>query len=105
MRGRLHYEPLWVDLRPFREGGEKVSRNNQAFLGASATLAAPIRGIAKEDLLSEEVANQRRNLMWARSAAATLAVLAGLAVWEAVQAARSRDVARDQRDRAQRVLD
>jgi tetratricopeptide (TPR) repeat protein len=56
-------------------------------------------------LLSEEVANQRRNLMWARSAAATLAVLAGLAVWEAVQAARSRDVARDQRDRAQRVLD
>src|SRR5262245_27711169 len=105
MRGRLRNEPLWVDLRTFRQGGEKVSRNNQAFLAAGATLAAPIRGIAKEDLLSEEVANQRRNLMWARGAAAALAALAGLAVWEAVQAAWSRDIARNQRDRAQRVLD
>ena len=105
MRGRLRAEPLWVDLRAFRDGGEKVSRNNQVFLAAGAALAAPIRGIAREDLLSEEVANQRRNLLWVRAAAATLALLAGLAAWQAVEATLSRDLARSQRDRAQRVLD
>ncbi len=103
MRGRLRREPLWVDLRPFRAGGERIGRHNQAFLAASAALAAPIRGVAREDLLSEEITQQRRNLLWARSAAAVLTILTVLATWEAVLATRARNVAQEQRDRAERV--
>lgn len=31
MRGRLQREPLWVDLRPFRAGGERIGRHNRPF--------------------------------------------------------------------------
>jgi tetratricopeptide (TPR) repeat protein len=105
LRGRLKHEPLWVDLRAFRSGEETTSLSNQAFLAAAATLTATIRGVARDDLLSEEVTQQRRNLLWARGAASVLALLAAVAVWQAVQATRARSAAESQRDRAQRVLD
>jgi tetratricopeptide (TPR) repeat protein len=105
IRGRLSREPLWVDLRPYQAGGDGIRRTNQSFLAASAALAAPIRGVAREDLLSEEVAQKRRNLRWAQGAATVLAMLTALAIWEAVEATWARNLAQEQRDRAQRVLD
>lgn len=103
LKGAFASEPLWSDLRPFRSQG--ANRRNQQFMAATAGLAAGVRGMAREDLLSEEVSEQRRNLTWARGAAAGLAVLAGAAVWETAQATRARKLAEEQRDRAQRVLD
>jgi tetratricopeptide (TPR) repeat protein len=105
IRGRLSREPLWVDLRPYQAGGDRIRRSNQSFLAASAALAAPIRGVAREDLLSEEVAQQRRNLRWAQGAATVLAMLTALAIWEAVEATWARNTAQAQRDRAERVLE
>ena len=103
IKGKFANEPLWVDLRSFRTL-RGIGRRDQPFLSASASLAAAVREMAREDLLSEEVTQQRRNLLWARSAGAGLAVLAGAAVWQAVEATHARRVAEDQRDRAQRVL-
>jgi tetratricopeptide (TPR) repeat protein len=95
-------EPLWIDLRPFRN--VRPSRRDQNFLSVSASLAAAVRGVPRENLLSEELVQQRRNLLLARGAAVSLSLLAAAAVWQAVEATRARNVAQDQRDRAQRVL-
>jgi tetratricopeptide (TPR) repeat protein len=79
LAGRFESEPKWVDLRPWREGADP---RNAKFLEAGADFAAAIRGIPKEDLLSQEVRQQRRALMLAWSAAGSLLVLAGLTGWE-----------------------
>ncbi|HBH40312.1 MAG TPA: hypothetical protein DDW26_00130, partial [Rhizobiales bacterium] len=56
-----------------------------------------MHGVPKEDLLSRELRQQRKALTLAWSAAASLLVLAGAAVWQWKTAA-------DQRDRAERTL-
>jgi tetratricopeptide (TPR) repeat protein len=94
LRGRLGDEPFWVDLRAYRKG---VSRRDSRFAHLAANFAATIRGVAKEDLLSEEVRQQRRVVRLAGSAVVLLAVLLGLAAWQW-------QVARWQRDRAEQTL-
>lgn len=79
LRGRFNTEPKWVDLRPWREGADQ---RNAKFLEAGADFAAAIRGLPKEDLLSQEVRQQRRALMLAWSAAGSLFILAGVAGWQ-----------------------
>ena len=73
LKGRFAAEPKWVDLSAYREGADP---RNARFIEASADFAAAIRGMPKEDLLSQEVRQQRRALRLAVSAATVMLVLA-----------------------------
>ena len=88
VRGRFASEPKWVDLRSYRGG---VRRRDRGFKELNADFAAAIHGLPKEDLLSQEVRQQRRALTLAWSAAASLLVLAGAAGWQWKEAAAQRD--------------
>lgn len=93
LAGRLS-EPKWVDLRAYRDGADP---RNAHFTSLAADFAAAIHGVPKEDLLSQEVRQQRRALSLAWTAAGTLLVLAGLTGWQWREAIA-------QRNRAERTL-
>jgi hypothetical protein len=79
LKRRFPAEPKWVDLSAYREG---ANPRDARFLDLGADFAAAIRGMPKEDLLSQEVRQQRRALTLATTAAALLLVLFGLATWQ-----------------------
>ncbi len=79
LRGKFAAEPRWVDLGAYRDG---ANPRDARFMDLGADFAAAIHGMPKEDLLSQEVRQQRRALTLAWSAAGTLFVLGGLAVWQ-----------------------
>lgn len=85
-------EPRWLDLRWARDDAQLDLRNGR-FRAAIADLAAPIHGIAKDDLESEDVRQQRRAR---RLAGVGVAAVAALAVVSLIAAL----VAFDQRARA-----
>jgi tetratricopeptide (TPR) repeat protein len=87
LKGKFRTEPLWADLRPFRD----PSSSDAKLLPVAANLASAIHGIPKEDLLSEELTQQRRAKLLAWSAAACLFVLACAAAWQWRQAVLQRD--------------
>ena len=108
LAGRFASEPKWVDLRAYRDGADK---RDAKFTELAADFAATVHGMPKEDLLSQEVRQQRRALTLAWSASASLLVLAGLAGWQwkaAVDAERlaveQKQIAQQQRDRAETTL-
>ncbi len=115
LRNRFPNEPKWVDLRAYRGG---ANPRDTRFIELGADFAAMIRGIPKEDLLSEEVRQQRRALRLAWGAAALLLALAGAAGWQWKTAAdaeraalRAEQIATErgeealrERDRAQQAL-
>ena len=72
------------------------------FRAAVADVAAPLRGIAKDDLIGEEVRQHKRTMRIARAAGISLALLAAVASVAAVLAVRSADRANRERDRAER---
>jgi WD40 repeat protein len=74
--GAFREEPRWVDLRWAREELQLDLRNSR-FRGAVAEVAAAVRGVAKDELESEEVRQHRRTVrtVWAGGL-----VVAGLAV-------------------------
>jgi tetratricopeptide (TPR) repeat protein len=94
-------EPKWVDLRAYRDS---VTPGDAKFIELGANFAAAIRGIPKEDLLSEELRQQRRALTLAWSAAASLLVLAAVAMWQWRESVAAERRAVAQRDRAERTL-
>lgn len=97
--GCVRSEPKWVDLRPYRHG---ANPKDSRFIDAGADFAAAIRGIPKEDLLSEEVRQQRRTLTLAWSAATLLLALTGAAGWQWREADGAKKVAQSQRNLAER---
>ena len=101
LKRRFAAEPRWVDLRAYRDGADA---RNAKLIELGADFAAAIHGMPKEDLLSQEVRQQRRALMLAWSAAGTLLVLLGLALWLGYEANVQRGIAVAQRDRAERTL-
>jgi tetratricopeptide (TPR) repeat protein len=108
LKGKFPAEPKWVDLRSYREG---ASKRDPKFTELGANFAAAIRGIPKEDLLSEEVRQQRRALTLAWSAVFLLAVLGSAALWQYFVAEGQRrvavaqqQIAQQQRDRAEQTL-
>src|ERR1043166_7996358 len=101
LAGRFPAEPKWVDLRRYRDGADP---RDGRFIEAGADFAAAIHGIPKEDLLSQELRQQRRALRLAWSAAGSLMILAGLAGWQWKAAVDARQLALEQRDRAERTL-
>jgi tetratricopeptide (TPR) repeat protein len=122
LKGRLRGEPKWIDLRTHREVPDARDAH---LIDSSADFAAAIHGMPKEDLLSQEVRQQKRALRLAWAAAAALMLLtagAGWQWWEAETARRAalasekiateqraiaeqqRADAQAQRDRAERNL-
>jgi WD40 repeat protein/tetratricopeptide (TPR) repeat protein len=106
LKGRFAVEPKWVDLRGYRDG---VDPRDSKFIELGADFAAAIRGMPKEDLLSQEVRQQRRALRLAWSAAGSLLILAGAAAWQwnaAVNAERiaveQKGIAEEQRSLAEK---
>ena len=97
LTGRFATEPKWVDLNGLRDSADA---RNAKFIEAGADFAAAIHGVPKEDLLSQEVRQQRRALTLAWSAAGTLAVLIALAGWQWWEAEGAKRTAQRQRDRA-----
>ena len=94
-------EPRWIDLRPYRDGS---TPKGTEFMGLGADFAAAIRGIPKEDLLSQEVRQQRRALALAWMAAAVLVALLVAAGWQWQEARLQRNEAQLQRDKARMEL-
>ena len=101
LKSRFVGEPKWVDLRAYREGGDS---RDAKFIDLSADFASAIRGLPKEDLMSEEVRQQRRARRLAVGAAASLLVLTIAALGAAGLAAWQWRVAGLQRDRAEHTL-
>jgi WD40 repeat protein len=87
VRGWLSSEPLWVDLRWARAEAQ-VSPRDPRFRDAAASLAARIRGVAKDELVGEDVRQHRRTILVARAAVAVLGVLTVTAVIAALTARR-----------------
>jgi len=101
LASRFPDEPKWVDLRAYRDGADK---GDAKFTELAADFAAAIRGMPKEDLLSQEVRQQRRALRLALSSAAALLVLAVAATAAGVLAYREEQDAVAQRNRAEQTL-
>jgi tetratricopeptide (TPR) repeat protein len=97
LAGRFAHEPKWIDLRVYRDGADA---RDSRFIEAGADFAAAIHGLPKEDLLSQEVRQQRRALRLAWSAAGTLALLIALAGWQWWEAEGAKRSAQIERDRA-----
>jgi tetratricopeptide (TPR) repeat protein len=79
LAGRFKTEPKWVDLRPYRHGADQ---RDSRFIELGADFAAAIHGTPKEDLLSQEVRQQRRALTLALATAALMLVIASFAAVE-----------------------
>ena len=108
LAGVFAQEPLWLDLR-WTEAQARLDRRDPRFGDAVASIAAPIRGIPKDDLIGEDIRQHHPLRLWRRVAMATLSVLlisaiaaAGIA-WHQRNLAREREVeAVAQRTRAER---
>jgi tetratricopeptide (TPR) repeat protein len=94
LRGRFADEPFWIDVRLYRDG---IGKRDAHFADLAASIAATVRGMPKEDLLSQELRQQRRAVRLAGSAVVLLLALLGLAGWQW-------RVAQAQRDRAEHTL-
>ncbi len=101
LEGRFPTEPKWVDLRAYREG---ASKRDAKFMELGADFAAAIHGVPKEDLLSQEVRQQRRALTLAWSAVGLLLLLGSMAAWQWKTAVDAQRVAETQRQRAEETL-
>jgi WD40 repeat protein len=103
LRGVLEGEPRYTDLTWARRE-EHLSLADPRFRAAIADLAAPLHGIAKDELIGEEVRQHRRTVRVAVSAVIGLVSLATVAVLAAVLAVNQRNTARQERDLAKSRL-
>ncbi len=99
--GAFADEPRWVDLR-FARTEEQLDLNNPAFSAAIADIASPIRGVPKDELLSEEVRQHRRTVRSAWAAGIVVLLLGVAALVAATVAVGQSNEAQAQRDEAQR---
>jgi WD40 repeat protein len=97
--GRFSEVPLYVDLRWAREA-DKVEARDPRLRAACLDLAAPVRGIAKDQLDGDDVRQLRRARALRRAAVSAITVTAGVAIWQAIEANRQRLQAEDERERA-----
>jgi WD40 repeat protein len=79
LAGAFAVEPRHVDLR-WAQHADQLDLRNGRFRDAVAQLAAPIHGVAKDELESEDVRLHRRARRLARAAVGALAVLTAMAV-------------------------
>ena len=93
LRGVLSDEPRHLDLRWARTATDLDLRNSR-FRSAVADLAAPMHGVAKDELEGEDIRQHRRARRLARSAVAALALLVVVATLVSVFAIAQRNTAR-----------
>lgn len=94
--GRLNDEPLYVDLS-WARGVDGLSLEHPRFRDAVVSVAAPMRGIAKDALDGADIRQQARNRLFVRAGVATIAAAAVVAIWQAKLAIDERAVAEAQR--------
>ncbi|MDP9866721.1 MULTISPECIES: TIR domain-containing protein [Streptosporangium] len=93
LRGVFAEEPLWVDLSDVRSArGEAPEIPDERI----AAIAAPVRGMDKDELHGEHLRSHRRNMRVAWTAVVALALAAAVAVAGGVVALDQRDQARTQ---------
>ncbi len=93
LRGALTAEPRHLDMRWARAEADLDLRNSR-FRSTVADLAAPMHGIAKDELEGEDIHQHRRALRLARFGVGALVVLVVLSVVVSTFAVRQRDRAR-----------
>lgn len=91
LQRRFPQEPKWIDLRQHREQQDTGLSRDSVFRTRAADFAAAVRGLPKEDLLSEELMQQRRALRLAIGAVAGISLLAVFAGYQAYVANLERD--------------
>jgi WD40 repeat protein len=90
LRNWFASEPLWVDLR-WAHNEDHLSARNPRFRDAAASLAAPVRGIDKDELVGEDIRQHRRTIRLASGTVALLCVLMVAAIVAALIAATQRN--------------
>jgi WD40 repeat protein len=95
LRGWFTAEPLWVDLR-WARNERHVSLRNPGFRDSLADLAAPLRGLPKDELVGEDIHQHRRVRRLARGAVTLLTLLTVLASSAAVVAVSNQRAAQEQ---------
>lgn len=90
LRSAFVQEPLWVDLR-WAHDAARLDLRNGRFAEAVADLAAPLRGVPKDDLVGEDLKQHRRLRRAGTTALAVIVTLGLLASVAAVQARRAQD--------------
>ncbi len=101
LRGALSEEPRHLDLGWARDETDLDLRNSQ-FRSAVADLAAPMHGVAKDDLEGEDIRQHRRARRLARGGVAALALLLVVSLITTVFALGQRDDANHQTTLAER---
>lgn len=96
LRGWFPAEPLWIDLRGMR-GERGLSMRNPRFRDGVGSLAAPLHGLPKDELIGEDISQHRRAVRLARAAVATLVLLLVAAVVGGVIALAQRNRAEDEK--------
>jgi WD40 repeat protein len=101
LRGALREEARHLDLRWARNETDLDLRNSR-FRGAVADLAAPMHGIAKDDLEGEDIRQHRRARNLARAGVSAVVMLLVVSVIFGGVAVSQRNQARTERTRAER---
>ncbi len=91
LSGVYDEEPLWLDLRKYHDDADLDIRTNPAFRDDLATLAAPLHGVSKEDLVGEDLVQYRKSKRLRRIAIIGLVVLTIAAVSASIIALIARD--------------
>ena len=94
-------EPRWIDARWARTGAQASVRDPR-FRDLVAELAAPLRGVPKDELIGEDIRQHRRLNRWRNAALGVVTTLLIGAIAAAVIAVQQRQAAIAQRDQAQR---
>jgi WD40 repeat protein len=92
-------EPRWIDARWARTGAHATLRDPR-FRDLVAELAAPLRGIAKDELIGEDIRQHRRLNGWRNAALGVVTMLLIGAVAAAAVAVKQRDQAQRNQLRA-----
>lgn len=100
LRSAFADEPLYVDLRWARTV-DGVSLRDPRFREPLATIAAPLHGSPRDELIGEDLRQHRRTLRLARGAVTTLAVLLLATAAATAVAFDQRSTALTERDRAE----
>ena len=75
LRGAFAGEPRWVDLR-WAHDEQLLDLRSTRFRDAVADIAAPVRGVAKDELESEEIRQHKRTVRTAWGAVMVISLLA-----------------------------
>ena len=81
LSGRFAEEPLYTELR-WARGADAASLHSARFRDAVLNVAAPLRGMPKDELDGADVRQLRKNRRFVRSLFAAIAAAAVLALWQ-----------------------